>query len=467
MRPTEATSQCASMQIVPASALAGRFTIDGQQPFASVLQATRQSSQMLMRMLSPAQVGEAGPKPRDADKRNESPSSTARAQEEKAFAKSDESGKNQRSDRHRSAQRERTRKSGVEHGSEVVGAYSQHSPLSAQPVRAGGEVISTGTWTAIGNLYASTGGSMTGAGGTTATGERMADIHGANASGEVSTSAAGGLAGTRLNQSQNIGSPHGSGSTGVMPVARVAGTDDGAAGHQRGSGAGAQESPMVAAVRAGAVSGRTTGGSEFQRLLSQFDRSQPGTERGQADTVAVKPKAESASTNKTVDLKAPGSIADLARIVRTQVGARQSSMVLELSPAELGRVRVDVRMQDSTVSIQFAAETWEGQREIKSRLNDLKGALEQQGIVVDRVSVESMSSPSAEREAELSDHPEQNPHKGDVPADGRQSGRGNESMSDSPSGGESVTGENDTLAWASSTAQTQGGWSQDGVDLTV
>jgi flagellar hook-length control protein FliK len=175
----------------------------------------------------------------------------------------------------------------------------------------------------------------------------------------------------------------------------------------------------VTSARAAATTNRSGASSEFQQLLSQLDRSRLAGDRGQIATGNVKAKDATARTGSAIDLDAPGSVAELARVVKTQIGSRRSSMVLELSPAELGRVRVDVRMRDSAVALRFATETATGQQEIKSRLSDLKRALERQGITVDRVSVEMLpSTPTTHRGQEPANQPQPDAQQWDVPADG-------------------------------------------------
>ena len=63
-------------------------------------------------------------------------------------------------------------------------------------------------------------------------------------------------------------------------------------------------------------------------------------------------------------------------------------MVLRLDPPELGKLRVDVEMHNRVLTVQFHAETQAGHQALQNRLVDLRSALEQHGIQLDRVDVE-------------------------------------------------------------------------------
>jgi flagellar hook-length control protein FliK len=96
---------------------------------------------------------------------------------------------------------------------------------------------------------------------------------------------------------------------------------------------------------------------------------------------------------ETVKLDGPEGAQDLARVVRANMGARHSSMTLRLDPPELGAVRVDVRMHDAAMTVRFQAQTEAGCDALQGRLRELAGALEGQGIRLDRVEVEYRPPP--------------------------------------------------------------------------
>lgn len=86
------------------------------------------------------------------------------------------------------------------------------------------------------------------------------------------------------------------------------------------------------------------------------------------------------------------AVNDLSRILRSNLNARHSTMVLRLDPPELGSIQVDVRMHDHALSLRIEAQSEQGREAIASRLDELKASLEQHGIRVDRLEVD-MKSP--------------------------------------------------------------------------
>jgi flagellar hook-length control protein FliK len=187
----------------------------------------------------------------------------------------------------------------------------------------------------------------------------------------------------------------------------------------------------VAETASNGVTGRPASSSEFQELLSQLGRSRgPG---GRGDSVA-QPKAATTAraASPTVDMEAAGSVEDLARIVRSQADAKRSSMTMQMTPPELGRMRVDVQMQEGGgLEVRFQAETLTGEEALRHRLDDLKSALERTGVTVDRIHVEyappaTQSHP--ERDGSYYAQPEhrqwEGPNGGQPGGDGRQADNG-------------------------------------------
>ncbi len=77
----------------------------------------------------------------------------------------------------------------------------------------------------------------------------------------------------------------------------------------------------------------------------------------------------------------------LVRSIRMRTSPRRSSARLHLEPPALGRVLVDVRMDGSQMRIEVRAETPEAAELLRHRAGQLKSALREQGIVVDRFDV--------------------------------------------------------------------------------
>jgi len=129
---------------------------------------------------------------------------------------------------------------------------------------------------------------------------------------------------------------------------------------------------------------------DFQNILQHAGRARaagptPGT--GLPTTSGKVPIGE------TVKLAGSESVQQLARVVRSNLGGRHATMVLRLDPPELGQLRVDIRMHDQMLLLRFQAETQAGHDALQMRLTDLRIALQQHGIQLDRVEVEFRPPP--------------------------------------------------------------------------
>lgn len=139
------------------------------------------------------------------------------------------------------------------------------------------------------------------------------------------------------------------------------------------------------AVGETAASGKGGGSSvDFQSTLQQATRArqEPVSPRAMEAAAAKRENAE------VLKPSSAESVQQLARIVRSNVNARHASLMLRLDPPELGQVRVDVRMHDQIVNVRIEAETRQGMEALQTRLTELKHALEQQGVQIDRLEVE-------------------------------------------------------------------------------
>jgi len=210
-----------------------------------------------------------------------------------------------------------------------------------------------------------------------------------------------------------------------------------------GSAATASERADAVKELAAAATGRAnasvrSGGSasEFQSLLQTLGRSR-GTESQSATGAAGgRTVAEKAGSDQPIDVRSTESLRELARIVQTRIGQRNSSMTLLLSPAELGRLRIEVRMVDDAVEVRFQAETPEGLEAIRSRLDELKGVLEQQGLQIDRIEVELTLSPAPPNpDREWSGQQPSDPGWSAPTDDGRSAGHARQSFGDGRDGG--------------------------------
>lgn len=124
-----------------------------------------------------------------------------------------------------------------------------------------------------------------------------------------------------------------------------------------------------------------TAPAEFQPLLQQDARGRGTVEAGAA-------KAGMGVEEAILEPSRAESIEKLARVLRSQLGSRHSAMTLRLDPPELGSLRVEIRMQDQTLTLKFQADTQAGHHALRSQLDALRHTFEQQGVRVDQMSVE-------------------------------------------------------------------------------
>ncbi len=136
---------------------------------------------------------------------------------------------------------------------------------------------------------------------------------------------------------------------------------------------------------------------------------QTGASSGQATgvgkTSAFVPPAETSSQE---------NIDRIVRVLRAHVGDRESQVRIQLDPPELGRVRIDIRMRDDVLLLNVETDTAAGRDLLKSRLTELREALQQQGIVVERANVElreAVQEAPQNREQQQSSQSDQHPNQ--------------------------------------------------------
>jgi flagellar hook-length control protein FliK len=91
--------------------------------------------------------------------------------------------------------------------------------------------------------------------------------------------------------------------------------------------------------------------------------------------------------NPTTDAGAQENIDRVVRVLRAHVGDRESQVRLQLDPPELGRVRIDIRIRNDALFLNVETETVAGRDLLNSRMSQLREALQQHGIVVERTNV--------------------------------------------------------------------------------
>jgi len=112
--------------------------------------------------------------------------------------------------------------------------------------------------------------------------------------------------------------------------------------------------------------------------------------RGEAKS--ARPTASNIVSNKAAPTRSPGqseaartAFDRLVRNIRMNLGTKQSTARLRLHPPELGHVRVDVKMVDSRIDVRVHAEDPGARELIGERLEVLRSALRDHGLIAERV----------------------------------------------------------------------------------
>jgi len=153
-----------------------------------------------------------------------------------------------------------------------------------------------------------------------------------------------------------------------------------------------------------------------------------GEAPGAAATIA-RPAAEHAGASLVIGTLEPGTDGpqtNVARVVRGLYAAASAgggAVTLRLSPPEMGLVRVELELQQGVVRAKLLAQQETARDLLGQRVGELRQALERQGLVVERLHVDSLPSLPAGR-AETEDAGRQ-PRQ---PSDGYGGGGGGQSQ---------------------------------------
>ena len=122
---------------------------------------------------------------------------------------------------------------------------------------------------------------------------------------------------------------------------------------------------------------RSSGGQQSPTQRSLVD-SKPGEESSAARSSQENDRAGEAGRSK---------FDELVRSIRLHTTPRRSSARMQLQPPELGRVSVDLHVEGDQVRIAVRAETNDARTLLAERADQLKAALEQHGITVEKFEV--------------------------------------------------------------------------------
>jgi len=89
--------------------------------------------------------------------------------------------------------------------------------------------------------------------------------------------------------------------------------------------------------------------------------------------------------------------AKLVRMIRTHTGPQKSSAILHLNPPELGRMRVNVSLEKSQLTLSVHTESSHAKHVIAERMDLLRQSLDQHGVAIERFDVsDSLARESAD-----------------------------------------------------------------------
>jgi flagellar hook-length control protein FliK len=104
----------------------------------------------------------------------------------------------------------------------------------------------------------------------------------------------------------------------------------------------------------------------------------------------VAPTAQTRETDNT-----QLNTARIARGLQNAVQQKGGTVTLRLTPPEMGTVRIQLQMQSGTVNAQFHAETESTRSLLNQQMSQLRSSLEQQGLTVERLGVQTLQQSSA------------------------------------------------------------------------
>ncbi len=141
-------------------------------------------------------------------------------------------------------------------------------------------------------------------------------------------------------------------------------------------------SGSTSGVQATGAATTTTGQATIEAPATPGPSTPSEATRG-TPTSGVSQQVETSSGTRT-----DNAVDRIARVMRAHMGSRDSQVRLQLDPPDLGRVRIDIRMRHSTLVLNIQTETAAGREALAGRLNELREALQQQGIHVERANVQ-------------------------------------------------------------------------------
>lgn len=121
---------------------------------------------------------------------------------------------------------------------------------------------------------------------------------------------------------------------------------------------------------------------------SQPGSSVPQAVLGKGVSMVIDRLTPAGIENESSKEPSPTAVEQVVRVVRAQIGERQSHVRLQLQPPELGQLRIDVRITGNSVQIHIQSQTQAAHQMLQARAGELRLALESQGLNVERTQFE-------------------------------------------------------------------------------
>jgi len=152
-------------------------------------------------------------------------------------------------------------------------------------------------------------------------------------------------------------------------------------------------------------------GSDAQQHLGQGDNGPA------ASTTMVMTRGDSQAPQQPVTENVsigtrqmePANIDRIVRVIRGNIGRQHGHLRVQLHPPQLGRVRLDVHLNNNRLSVSVLTETAEAAHALGDRLHQLRTALESHGVTIQRMQVQLRPS-GADSDRPANSHSDSDPN---------------------------------------------------------
>ena len=165
-----------------------------------------------------------------------------------------------------------------------------------------------------------------------------------------------------------------------------------------------------------------------------------GGSAGQAGGNATGQMSSGVNVNVTIDgngvtttepVPQEQAIDRMAQVTRIAMNRGQWQAQIRISPPDLGTVRMDVSVRQNMLTLRVIADHPEARQMLQSRMGELREALGQHGITVDRIDVEARRTTAGENTSQGQDQQSSRQGSNQSGAGGGSTGDGREGSDDS------------------------------------